>query len=385
MSKTIEPPAGADAIRTALSTARRLVVKVGSSSLARADTGLDLERLRSLVSVLAARQAGGSEIVLVSSGAIAAGLEPLGLRRRPADMAQLQAAAAVGQGILVSAYTQAFAEFGIRVAQVLITKQDLSRKSSYSNALRTFGALTRLGVVPIVNENDTVATREIHMGDNDHLAALVAELVRADALVLLSDVDGLYTAHPSSPGAERVSYVARVADLDVDTEQLGSSGVGSGGMTTKVEAARLATAAGIPVVVARWDQAGEVLSGAEVGTVFAPRAKRLSRRHGWVAHASSVKGRLHVDAGAVRALTGTAASLLAAGIKRVEGKFAAGDSVEVVGPDGRVIARGSVGYDSAELPGMLGRNSSDAAAELGPKYSRPVVHRDDLVMGDPDR
>lgn len=355
-------------------------MKVGSSSLASARSGLALDRLRMLADALAERQKAGSEIILVSSGAIAAGLEPLGLTHRPADVAQQQAAAAVGQGLLVAAYTAAFGDHGLRVAQVLLTRKDLARKASYTNALRTFGALTRLGVVAVVNENDTVATREIRFGDNDHLAALVAELVRAGALVLLSDVDGLYTADPRVPTAERIGFVPSVADLAVDTLRPGSSGVGSGGMTTKVEAARLATGAGIPVALARWDQARAVLAGEPVGTVFAAAGKRLSRRHGWVAHASEAQGRLYVDAGAAKALLTTPASLLAAGIRRVGGTFEAGDAVDVVGPDGETIARGLVAYDAADLPAMLGRVTPDLVATLGKRYAKPVIHRDDLVL-----
>ncbi|MDR0284842.1 MAG: glutamate 5-kinase [Propionibacteriaceae bacterium] len=367
-------------VRRLIGSARRLVVKVGSSSLASARSGLALDRLRMLADALAERQKAGSEIILVSSGAIAAGLEPLGLTHRPADVAQQQAAAAVGQGLLVAAYTAAFGDHGLRVAQVLLTRKDLARKASYTNALRTFGALTRLGVVAVVNENDTVATREIRFGDNDHLAALVAELVRAGALVLLSDVDGLYTADPRVPTAERIGFVPSVADLAVDTLRPGSSGVGSGGMTTKVEAARLATGAGIPVALARWDQARAVLAGEPVGTVFAAAGKRLSRRHGWVAHASEAQGRLYVDAGAAKALLTTPASLLAAGIRRVGGTFEAGDAVDVVGPDGETIARGLVAYDAADLPAMLGRVTPDLVATLGKRYAKPVIHRDDLVL-----
>jgi len=369
-----------DEIRQHFASARRIVVKIGSSSLASARAGLNMDRLNGVVDHLAARQVRGSEIILVSSGAIAAGLEPLKFTHRPSDVAQQQAAAAVGQGLLMSAYTHAFGSHGVRVAQVLLTKEDLARKKSYANALRTFGALTRLQVVPVVNENDTVATKEIRLGDNDHLAALVAELVRANALILLTDVDGLYTAHPRDPESVRLDYVPQVADLDVDVVRPGSSGIGSGGMATKLQAARLATAAGIPVGLTRWDQLEQILNGERVGTVFGASSKRLSRRHGWLAHASFVQGQLHVDSGAVAALSGTGASLLAAGITRVEGDFHAGDSVEVVGPDGRVIARGVVGFDSSELPDMLGRSSSDLGTALGPRFAKPVVHRDDLVL-----
>ena len=367
-------------IRNHIATARRIVVKIGSSSLASAQAGLNMDRLHRVVDVLSARQLRGSEIILVSSGAIAAGLEPCKFTHRPSDVAQQQAAAAVGQGLLMSAYTAAFGLHGVRVAQVLLTKEDLARKKSYTNALRTFGALTRLQVVPVVNENDTVATKEIRFGDNDHLAALVAELVRANALILLTDVDGLYTAHPRDPASVRLDYVAHVDDLDVDVVRPGSSGIGSGGMATKLQAARLATAAGIPVGLTRWDQVEEILSGERVGTVFGASSKRLSRRHGWLAHASFAQGRLHVDSGAVRALSRTGASLLAAGITHVEGDFHAGDSVEVVDPDGRVIARGVVSFDSCDLPEMLGRTSFDLSSLLGPQYAKPVVHRDDLVL-----
>jgi glutamate 5-kinase len=370
----------AQSIRRHIAHARRVVVKVGSSSLASASTGLDLDRLRLLVGAVADRQARGSEMILVSSGAIAAGLEPLGLSHRPSDVPQQQAAAAVGQGLLMSAYTQAFASHGLQVAQVLLTKQDLTKAKSYHAALMTFGALTRMGVVPVVNENDTVATREIRYGDNDRLAALVAELVRADALVLLSDVDGLYTARPDDPSAERIDYVSDVNTLSVDVCRPGSSGVGSGGMATKIEAARLAGEAGIPVGLARWNQAATILAGDEVGTVFAAAPKRRSRRLSWLSHASTTGGQLFIDAGAARALLTTAASLLAAGVRRCSGDFHIGDSVDVIGPDGHVIARGIVAFDAEALPAMMGRTSSDLATVLGPDYARPIIHRDDLVM-----
>ncbi|MDR1512459.1 MAG: glutamate 5-kinase [Propionibacteriaceae bacterium] len=367
-------------LRAEIAVARRVVVKVGSSSLATVERGLDPDRLRGLVAALAARQLAGSEVVVVSSGAIAAGLGPLGFTRRPADLAQMQAAAAVGQGKLLSAYTTEFAAFGLHVGQVLLTVGDFSRKASYANALNTFGALTRLGVVPVVNENDTVATQEITFGDNDRLAALVAELVRANVLVLLSDVDGLHTARPGDPGAERIAYVADLGALSPDVSRPGKSGVGSGGMASKVKAAKVAVEAGIPVALARWDQAAAVLAGEPVGTVFAASLKRRSRRHGWLADASFARGQLHVDHGAARALTSTPASLLAAGIRRVEGAFVAGDAVEIVGPDGTVVARGLVAFDAADLPPMLGRGTADLAATLGARFAREVVHRDDLVL-----
>ena len=365
-------------LRLKIASARRIVVKVGSSSLASAQGGLNAEAVEHLVAALATRQK-SSEVVLVSSGAIAAGLVPLGLKHRPSDLAQQQAAAAVGQGVLLSAYSTAFAAHEVIVAQVLLSVGDLARKKRYANALQTFGALTRMNVIPIVNENDTVATQEIRFGDNDRLAALVAELVRADALILLSDVDGLYTTNPTDPDAQFISHVPDLLALDADVNSLGSSGVGTGGMASKIEAARIATSAGIPVLLARWDQVENALSG-EVGTVFAPSAPRLSRRHGWLADATFTAGRLHVDAGAARALMTTSASLLAAGIRRVEGDFKAHDPVEVVGPDQTVIARGLVTYSSDDLPAMLGRTSSELRQTLGPRFGREIIHRDDLVL-----
>lgn len=367
-------------VRAAVAGASRVVVKVGSSSLASAKGGLDVAALEALTNVLATRRQQGQDIVLVTSGAIAAGCEPLGMARRPADLAQQQAAAAVGQGLLIARYTVAFARHGITVAQVLLTVSDMARRASYANALRTFGALTRLGVTPIVNENDTVATREIRFGDNDRLAALVAELVRASALVLLSDVDALYTAHPDQVDARLVSFVPDAAGVTADVSAPAASGVGSGGMASKIEAAAMAAAAGIPVVLTSRNQAAEALSGQPVGTAFAPAAKRRPRRLAWLADASVAQGRLHIDEGAVAALTHTAASLLAAGVTAVEGRFAAGDPVEVVAPGGRVVGRGLVGFSSTDLPSMCGRSSAQLVAQLGERFGHEVIHRDDLVL-----
>jgi len=366
--KSDSPPLDEPSVRAAVAAARRVVVKVGSSSLASAQGGLDSAALDGLVDALAGERLRGREVILVTSGAIAAGCEPLGMARRPTDLAQQQAAAAVGQGLLIARYTQAFARHGITVAQVLVTVADIARRSSYTNALRTFGALTRLGVTPIVNENDTVATREIRFGDNDRLAALVAELVRASALVLLSDVDALYTVRPDQPGAALVGYVPR-GGVEADVTQPGGSGLGSGGMSSKIEAAGLAAAAGIPVVVTSREQVAAALAGEPVGTAFAPSRRSRPRRLHWLADASVAQGRLVVDDGAVRALTTTPASLLAAGIVRVEGSFQAGDPVEVAGLDGSVVARG-----------LVSLGSDDLSKRLGGHFGREVIHRDDMVL-----
>jgi glutamate 5-kinase len=365
--------------RQGLAQARRVVVKVGSSSLTDTDGRLDTAALRSLVDVLAARVASGGQVVLVSSGAIAAALGPLGLSARPRDLATAQAAASVGQGLLVARYTEAFGAHGLRVGQVLLTAEDTIRRGHYRNAQRALTRLLSLGVVPVINENDTVATDEIRFGDNDRLAALVAHLVHADAMVLLTDVDALYDGPPSRPGARRISVVESPSDLDgIEVTSRGSA-VGTGGMVTKLDSVAIATASGIPVVLTSAMQAADALAGREVGTWFAATGRRRSTRLLWLAYAARTHGRLVLDDGAVRAVRSGLASLLPAGVVRVEGDFEPGDPVELVGLDGRTVARGLVSYASGELPALLGRSTSDLRAELGPGYDREIVHRDDLV------
>jgi glutamate 5-kinase len=367
--------------RDEVASARRVVVKVGSSSLTTPEGGIDPDRVRTLVDTLAAVRARGAEVVLVSSGAIAAGLAPLGLARRPRDLASQQAAASVGQGLLVHRYTEEFARHGQIVGQVLLTVDDVTRRSHYRNAYRTFAKLLEMGTLPIVNENDTVATSEIRFGDNDRLAALVAHLVHADLLLLLSDVEGLYDGHPAQPGTRLLPEVVSEDDLDgVSVGKAGSSGVGTGGMQTKVEAARIATGAGIHVVLTAADQAAPALAGEQVGTMFHPTGRRRPTRLLWLAHATEPKGSLVLDDGAVRAVVERRASLLPAGITRVTGSFVGGDPVDLVDPRGNAVARGLVNYDSDELPGLVGRSTRDLAEELGSSYEREVVHRDDLVV-----
>ena len=331
--------------------------------------------------VLAGCRKGGVEVVLVSSGAIAAGLSPLGLKRRPKDLATQHAAASVGQGLLVAQYSKSFARYDLTVGQVLLTAEDMIRRAHHLNAQRTLYRLLEMRAVPIVNENDTVATHEIRFGDNDRLAALVAHLVHADLLVLLSDVDGLYDGPPSAAGATRIAEVASASDLvGVRTGRTGPSGVGTGGMQTKIEAARIATGAGIPVVLTSSAQAHEALTGRPVGTLFRPTGKRRPTRLLWLAHATEPKGFLVLDDGAVRAVTERRASLLAAGVTGVSGTFVAGDPVDLVTTDGLSVARGLVNFDADEMPGLLGRSSADLRRELGAHYEREVVHRDDLVL-----
>ncbi len=386
--------------RPDIATAARVVVKVGSSSLTTHDGEIDGDAITALAAALAARRRGAgrdpggeAQVVLVSSGAIASGLVPLGLSRRPSDLATQQAAASVGQGLLIARYTAAFGGHGIRTGQVLLSADDLMRRTHYRNAQRTLDRLLELGVLPVVNENDTVATDEIRFGDNDRLAALVAHVTRAGALILLSDVDGLYDGDPRRGHARRIAEVRAQADLEGIRLGRGNRagpgpggghsaapGTGIGGMATKVEAAMIASAAGIPAVVADAADAPAALAGEAVGTYFAARGRRTATRLLWLAHAAVARGSLHLDQGAVEAVVTRRASLLPAGITGVDGAFQAGDPVDLRDENGQVVARGLVNYDAAEIPGLMGRSTRWLASRLGPEYEREIVHRDDLVI-----
>ncbi len=368
--------------RGLITSAKRIVIKIGSSSLTgKAGSQLDgtaIEKLAGVVSVCKAR---GADVVIVSSGAIAAGLAPLGLTSRPKDLATAQAAASVGQGLLIAHYTQSFAKHSITASQVLITTEDVVRRSHYQNAQRTLYRLLQLDVVPVINENDSVGTQEIRFGDNDRLAALVALLIGADLLVLVSDIDALYDALPTQPGAKAILEVANISDIEnIVLGGAGSAGVGSGGMVTKVEAARIATNAGIPMLLTSLADVDKSLNGTELGTYFHAQTSKTTSRLLWLAHATTTQGKLVLDAGAVKAILERGTSLLPAGVTAVHGDFIAGDAVELVGPDATVIARGLVAFDSDEIPVMLGRSTKELAQALGPEYERELVHRDDLVL-----
>jgi glutamate 5-kinase len=369
--------------------AQRVVVKVGSSSLTTATGEIAGEAIEALAAALAVRVQAGAQLVLVSSGAIASGLAPLGLARRPSDLATQQAAASVGQGLLMARYTAAFARHGIRTGQVLLSADDLMRRTHYRNAQRTLDRLLELGVLPVVNENDTVATDEIRFGDNDRLAALVAHVTRASALILLSDVDGLYDGDPRRGDARRITEVRDPSDLDGvrlgrgvkagHGTQAGQA-LGTGGMATKVEAAMIASAAGIPTVVTDTVSAPAALAGDAVGTYFAAHGRRPTTRLLWLQHAAVARGRLKLDTGAVEAVVNRRASLLPAGLTGVEGTFDAGDPVDLCDDRDHIVARGLVNYDATEIPGLMGRSTRWLASKLGPEYEREVVHRDDLVI-----
>jgi glutamate 5-kinase len=368
-------------VRQDIATARRVVVKIGSSSLTTRGGAIDDDRLMELVGALAKRATDGGHVLLVSSGAIAAGMAPLKLTRRPRDLATQQAAASVGQGLLIGRYTAAFAAHGLGTGQVLLTADDVMRRAHYRNAQRCLDRLLELGMVPVINENDTVATDEIRFGDNDRLAALVAHVTRADALILLSDVDGLYDGDPRKGGARPIATVRGPADLaGIIVGKTGASGLGTGGMATKVDSALIATQAGIPTVLTSAGNAASALAGQQAGTYFAPTGQRPATRLLWLAHAAVARGTLTLDAGAVAAVVQRRASLLPAGITGVTGTFDAGDPVNLSGEDGAVIARGLVNYDAAEIPGLMGRSTRWLASRLGAEYEREVVHRDDLVL-----
>ncbi|MCK8670606.1 glutamate 5-kinase [Rhodococcus sp. HM1] len=360
--------------REVIASARRVVVKIGSSAITSVVGGLDRDRLDRLVDAIEARMQAGSDVTVVSSGAVGAGLAPLGLTSRPRDLATKQAAASVGQLALAHAWGTSFARYGRTVGQVLLTADDIGRRTQHRNAQRTLDRLRALHAVPVVNENDTVATTELRFGDNDRLAALVSHLVGADALILLSDVDGLYDGDPRKGSATLIPEVTSPEDLDGVVAGSGGA-LGTGGMASKLSAARLAADSGVPVLLTAASQADRALTTADVGTAFAARPDRMSARRFWVRHAADVHGELHLDAGAVRAVVERRRSLLAAGVTGISGTFHAGDVVGLVGPDGRTVARGVVAYDASELDFMIGFSTQN----LPPDLQRPVVHADDLA------
>jgi glutamate 5-kinase len=370
-----------DASRPDIAGSPRTVVKIGSSSLTTKNGTIDDTSITALSDAIGARINSGHQVLLVSSGAIATGMAPLGLKKRPKDLATQQAAASVGQGLLIARYAEALKRQHLGVGQVLLTADDLMRRGRYRNAQRTLDRLLELGIVPIINENDTVATDEIRFGDNDRLAALVAHVSRASALILLSDVDGLYDGDPRKGNARRIDVIAGPGDLEnVKAGKTGASGLGRGGMSTKVDSAIIATSAGIPTVVTSAKEARQALAGEPTGTYFAPTGQRQSTRHLWLAHAAVARGTLKLDQGAVEAVIERRASLLPAGITATTGSFEAGDPVDLTDEAGKPVARGLINYDAKEIPSLMGRSTRWLSSKLGPEYEREVVHRDDLVI-----
>lgn len=366
--------------RDSLPSARRVVVKIGSSSLTDQRGRLDDRRIDEITAVAAGLIESGSDVVIVSSGAIAAALGPLGLPHRPTAVDQQQATASVGQALLATSWSRAFGRHGRVTGQVLLTESDVIGRQTYRNVRSALEALLSMGTVPVVNENDTTATHEIRFGDNDRLAALVAQLLGADALILLTDVDALYTAPPAEPGARRIGEVEDVGRLaGVSIGSVGSK-VGTGGMVTKLSAAQLASTTGTATVMTSVENFAPAVEGQDVGTFFPAHHGRRRSRLVWLRFATRGAGIVRIDEGAAQALGRRHRSLLAVGITAVEGTFPAGVPVDVAGPDGEVIARGLADFSSDELKAMRGRGSQELRDTLGERFRRPAIHRDQLVV-----
>jgi len=364
--------------------AKTIVVKIGTSSLTRAETGhLALATLGRLVETLCELRSAGHQVVLVSSGAIGVGCARLGITERPKTIALKQAVAAVGQGRLMRVYDDFFTALSQPIAQVLLTRSDLAQRSRYVNSDRTFRKLLELGVIPIVNENDTVAIDEIKFGDNDTLSAMVASLIHADYLFLLTDVDQLYSADPrQDPAAQPISRVQKINQLEAKVGDAGSSW-GTGGMSTKIEAARIATAAGVHTVITQGqtpENILKVLAGEAVGTLFEAQANPSNARKRWIAGNLIPAGRLYLDRGATEAIRSAGKSLLPAGITEVEGEFTAQDAVLLCDASGQEIARGLVNYSDVDLRKIYGHRSSDITHLLGYEGAETIVHRDNMVI-----
>ena len=372
------------AMSTRPTLGRRLVVKVGSSLVTADGTGLDRAAIGRWATQIASLRRGGREVVLVSSGAIAEGMQRLGWRKRPRAMHELQAAAAVGQMGLVQVYETAFSEHGLRTAQVLLTHADTADRERYLNARSTLRTLLALGVVPVINENDTVVTDEIKFGDNDTLGSLVTNLIEADCLIILTDQIGLYSADPRKDPSAILIQEANASDPALESMAGGSgSGIGKGGMITKILAAKRAARSGAHTIIAsghETDVLVRLAAGERIGTFLAATDVPMAARKAWMADHLQVAGRVHLDAGAARALLAGGKSLLPVGVREVEGEFARGAVVACCDPSGREIARGLINYGAAEARLIRGKPSTEIIAILGYEDAPELIHRDDLVL-----
>lgn len=371
--------------RRRLATARRIVIKVGTSTLTYVNGKLNLGRTEQLVREMADLHNRGSKVVLVSSGAIGVGANRMGLKKIPKTIPEKQALAAVGQGALVHLYEKLFAEYNQTVAQVLLTRGDFDERIRYLNATNALLAILNMEVIPIINENDTIAVEEIKFGDNDTLSALVAGLVNADLLIILSDVDGLYDADPRlNRDAQLLTKVTEISREMEEFSHNRGSRFSSGGMFTKLKAARICMASGIPMVIANSaveNVIRRVAAGEEVGTLFVPREEKMHAREKWLAFGSLVQGAIVVDEGAAVALTRKGRSLLASGITAVRGEFERGAVVGVKSPSGTEVARGIVHYSSGEIRLIAGKRSTEIEKILGEKDYDEVIHRNNLWVG----
>lgn len=364
--------------------AKRIVVKVGTSSLTHESGKLDIEMIEKLCSQLVDIHRTGKEVLLVTSGAVGAGLSKLGYTERPKSIPEKQAAAAVGQGILMHIYEKIFSEYGEIVAQLLLTRDDLQNRKRFLNSRNTLLTLIKQRVIPIINENDTVVVEEIKFGDNDTLAALVAGLVNADLLILLTDIDGLYTADPRNDSEAQL--ISLVLEIDEEISSLaGDSGskFASGGMVTKIEAGKIAVNAGIPMIIANSKEdniINKLVQGEDKGTLFIPRDTNPHSRKKWIGFASETEGSLIVDQGCRDALICNGKSLLAKGIENIEGTFERGSVVKIIDSSGEEFARGIASYSSEEMEKLKGRHSDDFIEIIGYKDTDSVIHRDNLIL-----
>jgi glutamate 5-kinase len=372
-----------------MSAADTIVVKVGSRVLTREDGSLDDAQVDAIAGQLARLRLDGRKVALVSSGAVAAGIGRLGWKRRPTDLAELQAAAAVGQSRLIESYNRALAPHGLNAAQILLTAEDLQHRTRYLNVRNTVGALFRCGAIPIINENDTVAVDELQItfGDNDRLAALVTNLLRASLLVLLSDVEGVYDRNPSDASAQLVPVITHLGEAQQQFVQDDASGrriqLSRGGMSSKLRAARIAAAAGENVVIAAGRRANvllDILAGEEIGTLILAEGRTVASRKRWIGWTASPRGRLVLDAGAAAAVQSKGRSLLAVGVRGVEGAFVKGDVISLCDPASQEFARGLSNYSSADLAMIAGQPTDRIAELLGHCPYEEVVHRDNLVV-----
>jgi len=375
-------------LRKLIGNVKSVVVKIGTAALSNKTGGLDESRVESLAAQVHALRRRGVKVTVVSSGAIGCGMNLLGLKRRPTRLPELQACAAVGQGRLAAVYERCFSRWGYHAAQVLLTREDIDDRRRYLNASNAIRSILDYDAVPLVNENDMISVEEITFGDNDGLAALVTNLVRADLLILLTVVDGLYENPRGAPGKRRViDVVEKVTDEIVALAAAGKSAGGKGGMRSKIEAARVATATGETVLIAN---AGKprilerVFDGENLGTLFLPAKTRMGSRKRWLRFGSRPKGAVIVDAGARRALEERGKSLLPSGIAGVTGDFARGDLVSIRGEDGREFARGLVNYSAAEIERIKGHNTADIRRILGDAPYKAAIHRDHLVLNEAD-
>lgn len=369
-----------------LDKVKRVVVKVGSSTLTYSNGRLNLTRIELLVRQLVDLQHRGFQVILVTSGAIGAGMGKLGYESRPKTIPEKQAAAAVGQGILLHMYEKIFGEYGLTVAQILLTRDDMTERLRFLNARNAFFELLNRGVIPIINENDAVVVDEIKFGDNDTLSALVASLVEADLLLLLSDIDGLYNDNPkSNPEARIINWVDEINSEIENVAGGAGSKLGTGGMITKVNAAKIAVASGIAMVIANGSTPGvivDVFDGRETGTWFKPSNRPMQARKRWIAFGTEVKGKLMLDNGAIEALVKGGKSLLPSGVVSVEGCFSEGQVVSIVNKNNQEVARGMVNYGSTEIGSVKGLKSCEIENKLGFKDYDEVVHRDNMVIFD---